>query len=119
MRGGWARYAIERYSKLKKWRIYAEIVARACREVLGSKCLHVYVVGGAAEDRLTVLSDIDIVIIVPEQKLANLDNIIAIKKKAHEQGLDDEIPIDIKITTEEEFRKLIEKGIYRRTILIK
>jgi len=57
-REGWARYVLERYLKLKRWMDYVDVIVKDCRDVLGDGCLHVYVVGGAAEDRLTVLSDI-------------------------------------------------------------
>jgi len=67
-RRGWARLALERYGLLKRWRELALIVARACREVLGPGCLGVYVAGGAAEGRLTVLSDIDVVIVVDDPR---------------------------------------------------
>ena len=59
-RGSWARYAAERLRLLARWRELAGIVAKACREVFGERCRAVYVAGGAAEDRLTVLSDIDV-----------------------------------------------------------
>ncbi len=64
MREGWPRYALERYSLLKKWRNLVDIVARACKEVLSDECVGVYVVGGIAEGRPTVLSDIDVVVVV-------------------------------------------------------
>lgn len=41
MSGCWARYALERYEKLKRWREYALIIARSCRKVLGKRCLKV------------------------------------------------------------------------------
>ena len=51
----WVRY---RFEHLKRWRDYALKVAKAARDVLGD--VRVYVVGGVAEGRTTVLSDIDI-----------------------------------------------------------
>jgi len=114
--GGWARYALERYSLLKRWRELAELVARACRETLSSRCMRVLVVGGAAEGRLTVLSDIDIVIVVPNPSLKNIDTKLAIRRRAEELGLPLEAPIDLKILTEPELEELKRRGLYREVV---
>jgi predicted nucleotidyltransferase len=114
LNGRWARYAVERYMLLKRWRKLATIIAKACEDVLGKDCQGVYVVGGAAENRLTVLSDIDVVVIVDKMVFKNVDTIIAIKRRAEQLGLPVEAPIDLKILTREELRKLVEKGIYKR-----
>ena len=116
--GKWAKYALERYSLLKKWRNFATAIAKACKDLLDKACLEVHVVGGAAENRLTVLSDIDIVIVVSDPTLKNIESILAIKRKAEQLGLPTEAPIDIKILTPKEFQELLEKGIYRKTIKI-
>lgn len=118
MKGGWARYALERYAMLRRWRELTEFVAKACIDVLGKDCLGTYVVGGVAEDRLTVLSDIDVVIIVRDPRLKCLDTIISIKRRAEELGLPIEAPMDIKVMAEEEFRKLVNKGVYKKFIRI-
>jgi len=47
---------------LRKWREYAEKICSAVRS-LGIEA-EVYVVGGVAEDRTTVLSDIDVLVVV-------------------------------------------------------
>ena len=57
----WVRY---RFEHLRRWRDYALRVAKAARDVLGD--VRVYVVGGVAEGRTTVLSDIDILIVAKE-----------------------------------------------------
>lgn len=113
----WARYALERYSLLKKWRELASIVAKACREVLG-KC-EVYVVGGAAENRLTVLSDIDVIAVVEDQSLKTIETIINVKRRAEELGLPQDAPIDLKILTPQELQDLVEKGIYKKIVKVK
>ncbi len=52
------------FEHLRRWREYAAAVARAARDLVpGAK---VYVVGGVAKGRITVLSDIDILIVVPK-----------------------------------------------------
>ncbi|MEM4971822.1 MAG: nucleotidyltransferase domain-containing protein [Sulfolobales archaeon] len=114
----WARFALERYSLLRRWRDFARAIARACMDLLDRDCLEVHVVGGAAENRLTVLSDIDIVIVTDNPSLKNIDTIIAIKKIAEQHGLPAEAPIDLKILTPEEFQELIRRKIYRETIKI-
>ena len=58
------RFAIERLRKLRMWRRVAEIVGEAARRVLGDDVVAVYVIGGAAEGRLTVLSDVDVLIVL-------------------------------------------------------
>ena len=116
--GGWARYAIERWRLLLRWRELADIVARACRDVLGGRCVSVYVVGGAAEDRLTVLSDIDVVIVVDDAGLKTLDTILRIRRRAEELGLPEDAPIDVKVLTGEELERLKRRKIYRRTVRI-
>ncbi|MEM1559187.1 MAG: nucleotidyltransferase domain-containing protein [Candidatus Bathyarchaeia archaeon] len=117
-REGWARYALERYLKLKRWMDYRDVIVKACRDALGGKCLHVYVVGGAAEDRLTVLSDIDVVVVVDDPSCKSLDNIVAIKGRAEELGLPVDVQLDVKISTEEEFKQLIDRGMYRMVMEI-
>nr|WP_287069929.1 nucleotidyltransferase domain-containing protein [Pyrobaculum sp.] len=97
LNGRWARYALERFSLLKRWRELAAIIARACREVAGD--CEVYVVGGAVEDRLTVLSDIDVVAMVEDPALRTIDVVIAVKRRAEELGLPEGAPIDLKIFT--------------------
>ncbi len=116
MSGGWARYAIERLRLLKRWRELVPLVAKACRDVLKEECVRIYVVGGAAEDRLTVLSDIDVVIIVGNPELKNLGTLIRIKRRAEELGVPPELPLDIKIMTEKELRTLAKKGVYRKLV---
>jgi len=62
----WVR---DRFEHLRRWREYALKVAKAARDVLGD--VRVYVVGGIAEGRTTVLSDIDILIVaenIPRDK---------------------------------------------------
>ena len=118
MSQGWARFALNHYSRLKRWRDYAASIAKACREILGRHCRSVYVVGGAAEERLTVLSDIDVVLVVDEQRLKTLENIVRVRRRAEELGLPVDIPVDIKILVEEEFMELTRKGVYRRVVRI-
>lgn len=55
----WVRYRLE---YLRNWRSAVEAVAKAVQDVEPNAW--VYVIGGAAEDRLTVLSDVDVLVCV-------------------------------------------------------
>ena len=55
----WVSYHFEH---LRRWGEYAEKVTKAARDVAGD--VEVYVIGGVAEGRTTVLSDIDVLIVV-------------------------------------------------------
>jgi predicted nucleotidyltransferase len=55
----WVKF---RFSHLRRWREYAEKIAKATRDIEANA--DVYVIGGVAEDRITVLSDIDIPVVV-------------------------------------------------------
>jgi hypothetical protein len=54
----WVKYHL---NYLRVWRDAAKSIARATRSI--EPDVEVYVIGGAAEDRLTVLSDIDVVLV--------------------------------------------------------
>ncbi len=119
MRRGWASFALERYSLLRRWRELAAIVAAACREVLSESCLEVYVVGGAAEGRLTALSDIDVVAVLdrPVRGPEALDLIVGIMEAAMDMGLPEEAPIDLKLLSTEEFEALRGRA-YRAAVRV-
>ena len=76
MKWSWPKQAVERLGLLKKWRELSLIVARAAEEVLGDRLRAVYVVGSVAENRATVYSDIDIAIVVSDEKLKSIDTIM-------------------------------------------
>ncbi|BFH74077.1 nucleotidyltransferase domain-containing protein [Sulfurisphaera javensis] len=52
----------DKFAHLRRWREYAEIIAKASKEL--DPQAKVYVFGGVAEDRVTVLSDIDILVLI-------------------------------------------------------
>lgn len=111
---------VELYRRLRQWRLYVEAVAKATRDLLGPDT-RVYVVGGAAENRLTVLSDIDIVVVsknVPRDEKKKLYLRLDIRDRAVTlYGLPWDYPVDIHLYDEEEFEKA--KKRYRRMIEIK
>lgn len=90
---------------LRNWRKYVDIVARAIREVYPDA--EVYLIGGAAEDRLTILSDIDLLIVLPHEP--NHDEVIEFKtrifEKAEELGLPLYAPIELHIVGPETQRR--------------
>jgi len=119
LRRGWPAYALQRIRILAtEWRSIAEKVAEACRRLLGDKCLAVYVVGGVAEDRITALSDLDIAIVVSDHRYKNLEMILAIKREAEKLGIPSEVTLDVKLLTQEELKKLLQRGIYKRCVKI-
>ncbi|MFN4046420.1 MAG: nucleotidyltransferase domain-containing protein [Acidilobaceae archaeon] len=109
MPSGGSSYVKHRIEYLREWRRYARIVAEAARSLLESE---VYVVGGAAEGRLTVLSDIDIVIVVgwsltdSERRRIKADILWA----AVERGLPLDYPVEIHIASHEELKEYLKRG---------
>ena len=57
----WAKHHLEH---LRRWREAVEAIAKAIRD-LGIKA-ELYVIGGAAESRLNILSDIDVLLCLEE-----------------------------------------------------
>lgn len=112
------KYMIRRLAALRRWREFVEAVARAAKDLLGEG-VEVYVVGGAAEGRLTALSDIDVVIVTPKAPLSWRDRLwlaVDIRDRAYTSyGLPLDYPVDIKVMTPEEFAKARER-YYKRVI---
>ena len=89
-----------RFQHLRRWREYAAMVARAAREVEpGAK---VYVVGGVAEGRVTVLSDIDILVVVPRGRLRRGLYTEIMLRAMDSHGLPLDAPIELHIVEEGE-----------------
>jgi predicted nucleotidyltransferase len=113
------RLMLETYSRLRRWRLYIPAVAKAARDLLGPNT-KVYVAGGAAENRLTVLSDIDVVIVsdkIPGNEKAKLRLRLDIRDLAVSRyGLPWDYPVDIHLYNTEEFREARKK--YRKLVEI-
>lgn len=97
------------FQHLRRWRDYAERVARAARELVpGSR---VYVVGGVAEGRVTVLSDIDVLVVVPRPRLGGGERrrlavqILVRAIEAH--GLPWDAPVEIHVAGTEEAQRYL------------
>ena len=116
MKNSWAKQALQHYQLLKNWRKYTPQVVKACKEVLGNHCKQIYITGGAAENRLTVQSDIDILAITANPQLKTPETIIKIKRKAQQLGTPPQLPLDIKILTPQELQQQLEKGIIKKLI---
>ncbi|MCH4815855.1 MAG: nucleotidyltransferase domain-containing protein [Saccharolobus sp.] len=102
----WVKF---RFSHLKRWREYAEKVAKATKDLEPNS--EVYIIGGVAEDRITVLSDIDILIII-KRKLNNKE-----RKKLREAillramdsyNLPFDAPVEIHLEDEDEAKRFFE-----------
>jgi len=91
----WAKYHIKH---LKKWREYAKKIAKAARDIVPEA--KVYVIGGAAENRLTVLSDIDILIIVPKKAMKKHLTTNILEKAINTYQLPWDAPVEIHIVEE-------------------
>ncbi len=113
------RYMVRRFRRLLRWRYYAGSVVKAAKEVLGPNT-QVYVVGGAAENRLTALSDIDFVLVTPNAPQSLRDRVrlaILVRDKAVTRyGLPMDYPVDLHIYRPEEFLKA--KRYYKAIIRV-
>ena len=101
----WVRYHFEH---LRRWREYAAAVAKAARD-LAPGC-RVYVIGGVAEGRTTVLSDIDILIVLPKGTEGR-GLYVAIMARAMDQyGLPWDAPVELHIVNEEGAKHYLQGG---------
>jgi len=100
------RYMVRRFRRLLRWHQYAGSIVKAAKEVLGPST-QVYVVGGAAEGRLTALSDIDFVLVTPNAPQSARDRIrlaILVRDRAVTRyGLPMDYPVDLHVYDPEEF----------------
>lgn len=102
----WVKF---RFSHLRRWREYAEKVAKAVRDFEPNA--EVYVIGGVAEDRITVLSDIDILIVVKrklnnKERKALREEILLRAMDAYELPFD--APVEIHLEDEDEAKRFFE-----------
>ena len=108
-----------RLQLLSEWRQAVNKLVEILRRLYPSA--QVYLFGGAAENRLTVLSDIDIVVVsknAPCDERKKLYLRLDIRDRAVTlYGLPWDYPVDIHLYSEEEFEKA--KKHYRRMIEIK
>ena len=102
---------ITRLQLLRNWKKYTSITAKAIKEVCPDA--EIYLIGGAAENRLTILSDIDLLIVLPYEPSYN--EVIELKTKIFEKteqlGLPPYTPIELHITGPETQQKYKNKKI--------
>lgn len=102
--------AATRLRIIREWRRYAHIVAKAVKQVVPEA--KVYLVGGAAENRLTVLSDIDILVVLPHRpgfgEAAGLR--ARILEAAEKLGLPLYAPVELHIVGEEDLERYRRMG---------
>lgn len=95
---------------LSSWRRYVKAVHEAVKAVVPDA--EVYVIGGAAEGRLTVMSDIDVLVVLherpPFERAVELRSKII--ERAEELGLPIYAPLELHIAGREDLRKYAERG---------
>lgn len=95
---------------ISSWRKYVEAVAESVKSVVPEA--QIYLIGGAAEARLTVKSDIDVLIVLPEQPdMAEAAELRArILREAEEMGLPPYAPVELHIAGPEGLERYARKG---------
>lgn len=90
---------------LMEWRRYVRIVYRAVRAVIPGA--EVYVTGGAAEDRLTARSDVDVLVVLPHTPTFTeaVEVRVRVIEKAEDLGLPPHAPIELHVIGREELRR--------------
>ena len=105
-RSNWAHTALERLKKLHAWKEHIIPLVRATWNILPNAKVYVY--GDAAEDRLTALSDIDVLIVdtsIPADPKDRMELKSRLWRRAEEYGVPWDYPFDILLLTPEEFEK--------------
>ena len=79
------------------WRRMAELVARAAKRLYPEA--RVYVVGGAAEGRLTALSDVDVLVVLPWEPgpRERVEVKLRVMEEAFRLGLPIDYPVDLHV----------------------
>jgi len=104
------------YELISTWRKAAAVVARAAKRLYPEA--RVYVIGGAAEGRLTALSDLDVLVLLPEDPSPRerLEVKVKVLLKAFEEGLPWDYPIDLHVVGPKGFERY--KRYTKKTIEI-
>jgi len=95
---------------LMGWRKYVRVISKAVGKVVPEA--KVYVAGGAAEGRLTVKSDIDVLVVLPhEPDFAEAVELrIKILEEAEEIGLPLYAPVELHMIGEERLEEYVRRG---------
>jgi len=101
----------ERLREPLRWREYLPHLVDAVGKILGEE-VELYVIGSAVERRLTIDSDIDVVVItgeVPKPDLKRAQILSEIWREMEEKGVPWWYPFKIHLMAREEF-EILEKG---------
>ena len=104
----WVRH---HFNHLRRWKEYAESVAKAARDILGD--VKVYVIGGVAEGRTTIYSDIDLLIVVRGEHVERKRLHVEILERAIDAyGLPWDAPVELHIVGEKEAEEYLKMSRY-------
>ena len=95
---------------LAKWREYTRTVYKAIKTI--APRAETYITGGVTENRLTIKSDIDILLVLPQKPTFTqaVELRTKILKEAERLGLPLYAPIDLHMISREELRKYTKRG---------
>ncbi len=105
-----ARYMIERLRALLSWRRNLGKLYKAVKAVLPDA--KVYIFGGAAEDRLTALSDIDVLVVTDKASKDAFETakiIVKIKEELEKLGVEQSYLYDIHMVNKEDVNRYLAK----------
>ena len=96
------------FEHLRKWMEYATAIMKAARDLIPG--VRVYVIGGVAENRATVLSDIDILIVIPRDIAVNKVKLYRdiLVRAMDNYGLPWDAPVELHIVYEDEAREYLK-----------
>jgi len=101
---------VSELSALRKWREYVSKLVEAIKRVVPSA--EVYLVGGAAEGRLTALSDIDVLIALPREP--SFEEAVEIRARVWEEaerlGVPLYAPIDLHVVGRNSLERYAKRG---------
>ncbi|MBS7645857.1 MAG: nucleotidyltransferase domain-containing protein [Candidatus Bathyarchaeia archaeon] len=104
----WVKYHL---NHLRDWRRAVEAVSRALKDLAADA--EAYVIGGAAEGRLTALSDIDVLICVGSSRsrgeLARLRRRI-LARAMDEYGLPWDYPVELHVYAREDCEGILKRA---------
>ena len=109
----WVRY---HFNHLKRWREYAEKVARAAKELVSDA--KVFVIGSVAEGTPTIYSDIDILIVVNSIDMETKKRLLVeiLERAIDLYHLPWDAPVELHIASREEAERYLKNA--RRVIEI-
>ena len=101
----WVKY---HFTHLRRWREYAEKVSKAVRDLIPDA--KVYVIGGVAEERTTIYSDIDILIVIKNTDSTTQRKLLIdiLERAIDTYGLPWDAPVELHIVSEERAREYLK-----------